>query len=84
MLAANYTFSAKKPVQQLITELITRFSRKRLAQTYGFRLLKYSENSVTFAAPEKYYAQLCDIVANLAAFLAEGMDLAPLDIIEEL
>lgn len=84
ILAVSYIFSAKKPVQLLVTELIACFSRKRLAQTYGFRLLKYSEDSVTFAAPEKCYAQLCDIVANLAAFLAEGMDLAPLDIIEGL
>lgn len=83
ILAVSFTFSAKKQVQQLVTELIACFSRKRLAQIFGFRLLKYSQDSITFAAPEKYYAQLCDAVANLATFLAEKMDLTPLEIIEK-
>ena len=84
ILAVSFTFSAKKQVQQLVTELIACFSRKRLAQIYGFRLLKYSQDSITFAASEQYYAQLCDAVANLATFLAEKMDLTPLEIIEKL
>lgn len=83
ILAVSFTFSAKMPVKQLVIKLISCFSRKRLAQIYGFRLLKYSQDSITFATPERYYAQLCDAVANLATFLAEKMRVTPLDIIEK-
>lgn len=50
---------------------------------HGFRLLQYSEDSFTFATPAQNYGLLCDTVANLSSFLAEKMDLAPLDIREE-
>lgn len=83
ILAVSFSFSSEKPVQHLVTELISCFSRKRLDQTYGFRMLRYSKDSFTIATPEKHYAHLCDTVANLAAFLAEKMELAPLDVIEQ-
>lgn len=81
--AVNFAFSSDKPVKQLVIELICSLSRKRLAQTYGFRMLRYSQDSLTIATPERHYAHLCDTVANLAAFLAEKLALAPLDVTEQ-
>lgn len=82
ILAVSFVFSSGEPVHPLVMELLGSFSRKRLAQMYGFRLLHYSQDSFIIAAPEKHYAQLCDSIANLAAFLAEKMNLLPINIKE--
>lgn len=83
IFAVSFTFSAEKPVQPLVTELLCCIARKGQHRIYCFRLLRFSQDSFTIAAPKEHYALLCDTVANLSAFLAEKMELIPLDVKEE-
>lgn len=82
--AIRFTFSADKPIDMLVTELLCCISRKRLAQTYGLRLLSYSQDSFIFAIPKMHHAQLTDAIVNLTAVLAKKMNLIPVDIREEI
>lgn len=80
--AATFTFSCEKPLETLITDILYHISQKNLAQTYGYRLLHYSDNSITFASMSIYYDQLREIIANLSTYLAEKDNLMPLIIKE--
>lgn len=76
--SVSFTFTHEKPVQSLVTNILCRIAQKNLAHMYGYRLLRFSPDSFTIATTEKYYGQLCEIVANLSTYLAEKQDLISL------
>ena len=76
--SVNFTFTHEKPVQSLVTNILCRIAQKNLAHMYGYRLLRFSHDSFTIATTEKYYGQLCEIVANLSTYLTEKQDLVSL------
>ena len=82
--SVTFTFSHEKPVQALVTSILYRIARKNLAHMYGYRLLCFSQDSFTIATTTEYYGQLCEIVANLSAYLAKKQDLISLVVKENI
>lgn len=82
--SVTFTFSHEKPVQPLVTNILYRIARKNLAHMYGYRLLCFSSDSFTIATTTEYYGQLCEIVANLSAYLAKKQDLLSLVVKENI
>lgn len=76
--SVTFTFSHEKPIQSLVTNILYRIAQKNLVHMYGYRLLRFSQDSFTIATTAEYYGQLCEIVANLSTYLAEKEDLVPL------
>lgn len=82
--SVTFTFSHKKPVQSLVISVLRHFSSKDLTHLYGYRLLRFSQDSFTIATTEEHYGLLCEIVANLSTYLAEKQGMVPLVVKENL
>lgn len=80
--AASFSLSASESLDNLVTNLLNRFSRQHLTEKLGFRMLSFSSDSFTIAVTEDNYAQICEIVANLSTFLAEKQGILPLTVKE--
>lgn len=81
--SVTFTFSHEKPAQSLVTDILYRISRRNLAHIYGYRLLRFAQDSFTIATTAEYYGQLCEIVANISSYLAEKQALVPLIVKED-
>lgn len=79
----TFTFSSEKQIGSLIHDILYRIASRHLAETHGYRLLKYTPDSFTVSTPAEEYEHLCDLVANLATYLSERDGLTPLYISEE-
>lgn len=82
--SVTFSFSSKKPCGSLVTDILYRIARKDLAKIQGYRLLQYRQDSFTVATAAQYYEQLCEVVSNLATYLAEKQNLIPLIIKENI
>lgn len=80
--SVTFSFSSENPCGSLVTDILYRIARKDLAKIDGYRLLQYRQDSLTFATTAEHYEQLCEIIANLATYLAEKQNLIPLIIKE--
>lgn len=81
--SVTFSFSSEKPINSLVSNILYRIARKNLANIQGYRLLQFGHDSLTIATVSQYYEELCEIVANLATYLAEKQDLIPLIIKED-
>ena len=81
--SVTFTLAASGPLNSLVSNLLYRFAKQHLPEKFGYRMLQFTSDSFTIATTEDYYAQLCEIVANLSTFLAEKQGLLPLTIKEE-
>ena len=82
--SVTFSFSSKNPCGSLVTDILYRIARKDLAKIQGYRLLQYRQDSFTVATAAQYYEQLCEVVSNLATYLAEKQNLIPLIIKENI
>lgn len=80
--SVTFSFSPENPCGSLVTDILYRIARKDLTKIQGYRLLRYCQDSFTVAVSAQYYEQLCEVVANLATYLAEKQNLIPLIIKE--
>lgn len=74
----TFTFSSEKPLGSLVSNILYRIASKHLAETHGYKLLKFSMSSFTVSTAPEEYEHLCDLVANLATYLSEKEQLIPL------
>lgn len=81
--SVTFTLAASGPLNSLVSNLLYRFAKQHLPEKFGYRMLRFTDDSFTIATTEDNYAQLCEIVANLSTFLAEKQGLLPLTIKEE-
>lgn len=81
--SVTFSFSSENPCGSLVTDILCRIARKDLAKIQGYRLLQYRQDSFTIATAAQHYEQLCEVVANLATYLAEKQNLIPLIIKED-
>lgn len=82
--SVTFSFSSDNPCGSLVTDILYRIARKDLAKIQGYRLLQYRSDSFTIATAAQHYEQLCEVVSNLATYLAEKQDLIPLIIKEDI
>lgn len=81
--SVTFSFSPENPCGSLVTDILYRIARKDLTKMQGYRLLRYCQDSFTVATSAQHYEQLCEVVANLATYLAEKQNLIPLIIKED-
>ncbi len=82
--SVTFSFSSDNPCGCLVTDILYRIARKDLAKIQGYRLLQYRSDSFTIATAAQHYEYLCEVVSNLATYLAEKQDLIPLIIKEDI
>ncbi len=82
--SVTFSFSSNNPCGSLVTDILYRIARKDLAKIQGYRLLQYRSDSFTIATAAQHYEYLCEVVSNLATYLAEKQDLIPLIIKEDI